>query len=177
MAEKMYSGEGLTGTLTRFGTLSSSLPESVAYLRSVGYSNGVRLLDFTEADAAAAIVGADTWMMVVGGSGIDIANPYASVRDSKTILSNIILRACGHGAHRPYPNYSGSDILASNTIDFLLKEQENQELWLNNILKIEDKTILQEIFYKIFCDYSYADPSNPLSLYSEIINHKYSILN
>lgn len=173
MADKMYSGEGLTGTLTRFGTLSSSLPESVAYLRSVGYSNGVRLQEFSAKDAAAAVVGADTWMLLVGGSGIELNSPYAAGRSSKTILSNIILRACGHGSDKLYPRYEGSNFPLGEEMDFLIKEQESQEEWLYTIFESLTSETVGEVFYKILCDYSYADPNNPLSLYSEIISHKY----
>lgn len=173
MENNLYQGEGLSGEFTRFSTLAESVPHSLSHVRNIGFSNGVDLRECDIIDSLACIIGADTWMMLSGGSGTSLHNPVGACAESRRVLTNIILRGCGHGFEEFCENMYSSPKISDDLLTKITVEQENQEKWLKKVKNDITNKEKQAVFTKVLTDYCETE-SSLLACYKSVLMVKYS---
>lgn len=172
MSEKLYVGGGLNSELTRFGTLSHSVNDSNTHLRMIGFNNGLDLKECTEINAAAAVIGADTWMMLIGGNGVDLTKPKSSDKSAIKVLANIILRSCGNSNEGIEHDTHCKGIFDNDLTLSILKEQSGQEMWLRKTLGY-DTYEMRQVFCKVSSDFASAGEYSALTYYNELLINSY----
>lgn len=120
---------------TRFGSSSADLGHAASVLRAQAARSGMVLGRATLVDLAAAVIGADAWMLVTSATGMQHAPRYG--RAARNVYLAILLRASGCGPVGVPPFRDAS------TADEVISAADGYARWASRMLGGEARQALQ----------------------------------
>jgi hypothetical protein len=113
-------------TMTRYGAPKLPLASAAAWLRARASAAGTELRPAADVDLAAAVIAAESWSVLTGGS---LATPRHSGPVAVAVAAAILARSAGYGEAHDDADLAVIAASCTDRTDHLLAEVEGLAAW------------------------------------------------